>query len=213
MVARFMFINMLLVFCCSITYGQDSISTFFPWVQNGELCQINAAGEVKIDKTLTNITYPSFQTVDEYSAYEEQYLYGFKDKSGAIIIKAGYEQVGNFREGFAWVKLDHKRYYFINKDEKPLINFTFDRCFDFQNGLARVYDKSTVVGHDGFGYLDSKGEIVIPLQYKKAFDFVNGYALVQEKNGQWWLIDTSGEKVQGACIGLKARKDIFMVEI
>jgi hypothetical protein len=204
----------LIIGLCSLqllTFGQDT-TTFFPWVQNGQLCQINSVGTIKFDSTITKILYPkAMETADELSIYEVQNYYGFKDATGQIIIKAGYEKVGRFKEGFAWVKIDHKRYYYINKKEETLINFTFDRCFDFQNGMAKVYDKDEKNGHNGFGFINTKGEIIIPLQYKKAYDFVNGFALVQASDLNWWLIDKTGKKVQGACVGLKTRKGIFSV--
>lgn len=216
MEVKFMFIKigLFLGFCTLqfTAFSQDT-TTFFPWVQDGQFCQINSIGEVKLDVTITEISYPkTVEISDELTVYELQNYYGFKDSTGQVIIKAGYEKVGRFKEGFAWVKIDHKRYYYINKQEEPLINFTFDRCFDFQNGLARVYDKDEKNGHNGFGFIDTKGEIVVPLQYKKAYDFVNGFALVQDENLNWWLIDKQGEKVQGACIGLKVRKGIFSFE-
>ena len=190
--------------------GQDIISTtFFPWVQDDQLCQINALGEIKVDTSLTFIEYPTFKTQDELDIYEDNGRYGFKDENDKVIVPAGFEQVGHFREGFTWVKLDYKRYYYLDKNGQPLIDFTFDRCYDFQNGLARVLDRSPKIGHDGYGYINQKGETVIPLQYKKAYDFVNGFALVQDKNEKWWLIDQTGKKVQGDCLGLKSRKNIF----
>jgi hypothetical protein len=210
---KFMFIKTILIIgLCSLqllTFGQDT-TAFFPWVQDGQLCQINSVGEVKLDSNLTEVNYPKVkESPDELIAYELQNYYGFKDVNGEIIIKAGYEKVGRFKEDFAWVKIDHKRYYYINKKEKPLVNFTFDRCFDFQNGMARVYDKNKKNGHNGFGFINKKGETIIPLQYKRAFDFVNGFALVQDDNLNWWLINQVGEKVQGSCIGMKASQDIF----
>ena len=213
---KFMFIKIgLIIIWCStaaIIFAQDT-TTFFPWVNdNSQLCQINSAGTIQYNKTLTEIKYPSYSTEKQLKAYDNNGLHGFKDKNGIVVIEAGYEQVGNFQENFAWVKLDHKRFYYLDKNEKPLIDFTFDRCFDFQNGAARVFDKSPSNGHNGFGYIDAKGEIIIPLQYKKAFDFVNGHALVKDQNNDWWLINQQGEKVQGSCEGLSVKKNIFSLE-
>ncbi|MFK7947765.1 MAG: WG repeat-containing protein [Saprospiraceae bacterium] len=201
----------ILSICQLTAIGQDTI-TFFPWINDGQLCQVNAAGIIKSDTILTTLDYPTYNTTDELTAYEAQGYYGFKDANDNIVIKAGYEKVGHFREGFTWVKIDYKRYYYINKVEEPLVNFTFDRCYDFQNGLARVYDKNTNINHNGFGYINTKGETVIALQYKKAFDFVNGFALVQDNDQNWWLINQKGEKIQGPCVGLKVNKTVFNVE-
>lgn len=215
MQVKFMYIKILTInvlsVCQLIAFGQDT-TTFFPWINDGQLCQINAVGTIQTDSTWITINYPTYNTIDELIAYENQGYYGFKDSEGQVVIKAGYEKVGRFREGFAWVKIDYKRYYYINRREEPLVNFTFDRCYDFQNGLARVYDKNEAINHNGFGFMNTEGETIIPLQYKKAFDFVNGFALVKDNAQKWWLVNQQGEKVQGPCIGLKARKMVFSLE-
>ena len=104
-----------------VVFAQDSTTTtFFPWVKDGQLCQINAKGEIQAIENSNQVNYPTFSVKNEFKAYTYQGLQGFKDNKGKIVIKAGYEKVGNFREGFAWVKLDHKRFYYIDKNEKPL---------------------------------------------------------------------------------------------
>jgi len=92
----------------------------------------------------------------------------------------------------------------------PLLNYTFDRCYDFQDGMARVYDKNEAKGYIGFGYIDRVGKVRIPLIYKRAMDFVNGYALVMDDSRAWFLIDKDGKKVHGPNSELRQiEKNIF----
>ncbi len=47
-----------------------------------------------------------------------------------------------------------------------------------------------------YGYVDKKGEEVIPCVYTEATPFCNGYAVIQEKSdGSYFYINTKGEKV------------------
>lgn len=169
----------------------------FPWVQDGQLCYIQADGTV-ISTHNNTLQYPDFQqNTPTLKPFKKMGMSGFKGADGRVVIEPGYETAGQFRDGYAWVKLDHKRYYYIDQNEQAPINYNFDKCYDFQDGMGRVFDKNPTKGYTGFGYLDITGAVRIPLIYKRAMDFVNGYALVMDGAGAWWLIDKNGTTVQG----------------
>lgn len=169
----------------------------FPWVQDGQLCYIQPDGTV-IPTDDNILQYPDFQqNTPTLKPFKVMGMSGFKDADGSVVIKPGYETAGQFRDGYVWVKLDHKRYYYIDQNERVLVNYTFDKCYDFQDGMGRVFDKNPAKGYAGFGYLDTTGTVRIPLMYKRAMDFVTGYALVMDEAGAWWLIDKNGTAVQG----------------
>ena len=48
---------------------------------------------------------------------------------------------------------------------------------------------------DKYGYIDRKGEFIIPLQFDTARDFTDGYAVV-ERNGQSWVVNTTGQVLE-----------------
>jgi len=202
----------IIIIGCTIILGAFSIqeTPHFPWVQDGQLCYIQPDGTI-IPADQTSLRYPDFQhTVSTLKPFEQMGISGFKDTDGRVVIKPGYEATGEFRNGYAWVKLDHKRYYYIDRNEQPLLNYTFDRCYDFQDGMARVYDKNEAKGYIGFGYIDRVGKVRIPLIYKRAMDFVNGYALVMDDSRAWFLIDKDGKKVHGPNSELRQiEKNIF----
>ena len=110
-------------------------------------------------------------------------------------ILAGFEEAGQFKEGYAWVKMDHKRYYFIDENGQPLLHYTFDKCHDFNGGLARVEDFNASKNYNGVGFIDTSGQVIIPLKFEKATDFKNGKAQVWV-NGESWWIDEVGNKIE-----------------
>lgn len=70
------------------------------------------------------------------------------------------------------------------------VNYTYSRIGHFRDGLAPVCDVVT----DQWGYINKKGEMVIPPQYVLASSFSDGWATVAVENV--WnreIIDTSGQ--------------------
>ena len=63
--------------------------------------------------------------------------YGFKNKSGEIVIPAKYQQANNFREGLARFRLDNK-WSFVDKTGKEVIPINYQSVSDFYDGLAMV---------------------------------------------------------------------------
>lgn len=57
-----------------------------------------------------------------------------------------------------------------------------------------VEGRRLVLNYDKYGYLNSKGEMVIPLTFENAGDFKEGYAWVKQ-NGKYGFIDTDGKMV------------------
>jgi WG containing repeat len=52
------------------------------------------------------------------------------------------------------------------------------------------------VGSDYWGYINLKGELIIPAKYRKAFEFSDGYAVVLEEGSkQYYFINEKGEKL------------------
>lgn len=62
---------------------------------------------------------------------------GFVNRVGAVVIAPQYDEVRNFREGFAAVRLDSKWGY-INRSGGVLLPMVFDRAGDFEDGTAPV---------------------------------------------------------------------------
>ena len=78
---------------------------------------------------------------------------------------------------------------FADKNGKRLCSIDFDFIDDFEDGYARVAKKGY-----GFGFIDEKMNIVIPMQYECAENFINGFAKVKQ-NDKWFLINKQQNKV------------------
>ena len=127
-----------------------------------------------------------------------------------------YDYVGDFHDGMAMV-MNHGLCGFIDRSGYDTITKQFSYAWDFQDGMARV--AMTADGHPitfrsenhgwsrktydyqiyyypidencKYGFIDKKGNIVVPIVYDGAYDFREGYSIVW-KDGKYGLIDLNG---------------------
>lgn len=131
--------------------------------------------------------------------------YGYINKKGEEVIKPQYNYAGEFSEGVAPVcnNIDdegHQKCGYIDingnevdKKESEVPNSSeFSEIGDFHEGLAYAC-KSIKEYQKQCGYINKKGEIIIPLKYGYASDFSDGLASVAQfdKNGKK-LLNESG---------------------
>lgn len=89
---------------------------------------------------------------------------------------------------------ENGKYGYMDQDEEVVIpaEYTSAEPFD-EDGLALV---SQDIEKNGWpyehGYIDAKGEVVVPLLYQQLGGFVEGFALAQ-KNGKFGYISPDGE--------------------
>lgn len=113
-------------------------------------------------------------------------LYGFVEE-GKIVIPCKYNNVWDFSEGLARVKLNGKMGC-INKEGKIVVPIKYDFVFSFSEGLAAVI-------LDGkYGYVNKVGEKVIPFLYDYAGSFSEGLAEVGV-GGYYGHIDKEGRYI------------------
>ena len=107
-------------------------------------------------------------------------LYGYMNTKGRIKIPLVYSEAVFFEEGPIQVK-KNGRWFLINKRGKIKTrldsSITYMNCF--YGGLAPVMDTS-----NAWGYVNTKGVLVIPCTYRRAYTFLKGGAAVRtfEKN-------------------------------
>ena len=126
---------------------------------------------------------------------------GFIDKTGRFISTKRYERVESFSDGLAAVverQEAEAKYGFINKSGELAIPLTFDvgswrgpfegamYLSRFTEGLAPV-----MIGKL-FGYIDHKGNVVIPPIFRDAGQFSEGLASVLTTDYQRGYIDKAG---------------------
>ena len=72
----------------------------------------------------------------------------------------------------------------------PVFEQRWHGAKDFtEDGLAAVSNGRL------WGFINLKGELVIPYQWKECGYFSEGLCAVNEVNDEWWIIDTSGKKL------------------
>jgi len=116
--------------------------------------------------------------------------YGFVDKTGKLIIPVKYDGAMEFSEGLAPVFLDGKA-FFIDKKGVDIFKKTFKSVSSFSYGVAMC------AGEDGKrGFIDTKGNIVVPLTLEAAFPFQDKLTAVRfDGEKVWKAINTKGEVV------------------
>ncbi len=102
---------------------------------------------------------------DGLVAFKENGRYGYKDRTGKVVIPAKFDRIqynpGSFNDGLAPACLNEKCGY-IDKTGKIAVPFQFDLVgYKFSDGLAWVN-----VG-EKLGYIDKTGKFVIPARYRK----------------------------------------------
>jgi|GEM_PF-6215371 len=95
--------------------------------------------------------------------------YGFKDKSGNIVIDPVYDNVFNFFDGIARVE-KHKKMGAIDMQGQVVIDIKYDYLSNFREGLA------VIVLNNKYGYINKDGKVVIRPQFKDACSFSEGLA-------------------------------------
>ena len=120
-----------------------------------------------------------FKNAESFSeglaAVEVNSLWGFVDKTGAIVIAPAYDFVlRSFADGYAAVHCDNDRIAFIDRTGKKLSECIFEETWGFEEGLAAV---QTIDGK--WGFMDTKGRLAIKPQFDYADSFLNGLAKVR----------------------------------
>lgn len=156
---------------------------------------------VSEDEVTPEVTADLIHYTVSVGEYSEQC--GFKDEAGNVVVKAEYDFCGEFNEGMAYLLKNDPT---TNSEGAYMIGYVnsigelvipvdiaadygwFLDARDFSEGLVAVLKK------DKWGYMDKKGNIVMPFEYETASDFSNGLATVS-KDYKYGAINHSGDSV------------------
>ncbi len=125
---------------------------------------------------------------------------GYIDKTGNVVIDFKYIDAFMFSEGLAVVSFDgdytHRKYGFIDKTGNIVIEPQWEYAQVFKEGYCIVGDRvEEIPGLVHYGYINIKGELVIPIGLAVASDFKDGLALVWGKGYDQQFINTKLEPV------------------
>ena len=149
---------------------------------------------------------------DGMAAVNSGSYWGFVDKTGSEIVEpsisVGYDSVGDFSDGMAWVRLFGSMLFYVDKTGKQIHPYTTEHgaIIDGENNTAT--DVSTniavvdtfaeglaAVNIDGeWGFIDVSGSVIMTIKYSNVGYFSEGLAAV-ELDGKWGYIDMTGSEV------------------
>lgn len=118
---------------------------------------------------------------------------GIVNVKGETLIPAIYDQVYDFKNGYAKVSLDstrfgQNRYGMVDAKGQEIIECKY-------NGLGDFSDNRVVAWNAGrFGYLNEKGRVAIAFDYSSASDFMDKMAIVSQQN-LYGVIDVNGRVI------------------
>lgn len=115
---------------------------------------------------------------------------GVINESNNFIVEPKYETITGFSEGLAQV-LDNGVFKVIDEKGKVLTPKGYSYIGSYNEGRAIFYDINSE-GKLLYGYLDTRGQEVIPLKYESASDFKEGKAVVKIRDNQYAMIDLNG---------------------
>lgn len=127
--------------------------------------------------------------------------YGYIDATGKFVIEPAFNGAFDFNEGVAVVTMDGKTCVIDHGGNVLFV--TEGQVNSYSNGFA-VYSKSDANGNTSYGYLDTKGKVVIEPQFTQASNFTkDGKAYVSKGNGLYEQIDKTGAVIESYDLGSK----------
>jgi len=133
----------------------------------------------------------------QWSDKNNRVKWGYIDKTGKAVIPFIYDEANEFKEGIAEVYKDGS-YGLIDKKGNEISLF-YDEIHPFSEGIARVVEYRGFERRKIFGYIDNKGNEIVPPIYNMAEDFKEGFARVyaydESGNGLYGFIDKTGKEV------------------
>lgn len=125
-----------------------------------------------------------------------QYEYGFVDGDDHWVIEPRFVSVRPFENGLAFVEADNCLWGVIDTCGKWVVEPTFGHLMDFSEDLCAASLPHDIEEPRKCGYINKRGEWVIPPRFYRACPFEEGRAKVMETvGGDWRYIDRSGNYI------------------
>ncbi|TGL23821.1 WG repeat-containing protein [Leptospira yanagawae] len=141
------------------------------------------------------------------TSFEENGLYGFKDKKGKVIIQPQYEQTLEFtKAGVAFVVWNNKWVCIDQKNNVLLESFLYDNGPDYlSEKLARFVENGKM------GFHNERCQKVIVANYDFVYPFENRHAIVC--NGCELKPEGEHKRIVGGLYGLINKKGKLVVPV
>jgi hypothetical protein len=144
--------------------------------------------------------------------------FGLIDREGNIVLDTIYDVIGNFVNGYARVRIDHKTGMIDNKG-KLILKPEWEEVGYVNEGLVPVAILDQSTNKALYGYLNLKGDTIIGFRYSWAEHFIDNKAIVrvdpqngQTESGGYMIIDKSGKNCSSFYSQISQPKDgIYIV--
>ena len=143
----------------------------------------NPYKELKIPCIYNNVKRFTFEIASVYKA--EARLWGYIDKGGYELTPFKYVRAHHFCDEMAGFQDVNRRYGFIDKFGKEIVNPIYQDIRSFYEGLAPVKQNNK------WGYIDKDGNVIIGFYFDEAKQFSFGLAPVL-KNGKYGFVNKAG---------------------
>lgn len=104
-----------------------------------------------------------------------------------------FDEVGDIADGRVRVT-DNGQEWILDTKSRELVPAPHDYTYDYLGKLSNGLRRARKINQDTFGYIDDKGQAIIPFIYDYADDFHRDVARVRIKS-QYTLIDQSGQEI------------------
>lgn len=189
--------------------GEEVIAAQFDWAHrfdenlgrvkiNNKHVLINKKGEVITPNTIEDINWYKqsyepynfpFERKTKVYHFKKEGKIGLINTKGEIIVKAIYDEIGDFNEALAYVKKDGL-YGYIDEKGTLVIPLKYGNAGWFSEGLAPV------VYNNKWGYINRENEVIIPFQYVGYVGpFSDGLAVYRKRGSEASKKQYSTDKV------------------
>lgn len=161
-------------------YVYDRVASFSEGLAavmaNNKISFVNTSGKIAftadIDVTLNDWNDPKFR--GGLVVLRSKGMRGVLNKQGKVVLPFIYSFTGLLQDGMIYVEDSIKGVGYCNKEGKLIVPLQYEKTYvgNFSEGLAAVKKKGK------FGFINTRGQLVIPHLYKTATPFHNGYSLV-----------------------------------
>lgn len=153
-----------------------------------EALYINAAGEIALER---NEKVTGLEFVDGFApVMVERKGWGYIDVTGKFVVEPQFLTANVFSEGLARVRDNNFASTFFDTNGKIVFTVRYFVVGDCLNGRILVGNGA----RGKVGYIDRKGNVIIPTQFDEGHPFSNDVARVKS-NGKIGFIDKQGRNV------------------
>lgn len=173
----------------NIRYFPNKNGDFFAVQKERFWSLINLEKDTIIPANYSSIEYLSNEDTDFFKVGIFGVKYGFLNENGKKYTSAKYLDAYNFSNGFAAVKLENKRWTFLDSSKKQIFNQTFLKVKDFNEKLAPAINDTI------WGFINTKGKWKIKPKYVEVGEFSEGKAWFKTKvTTGFWIFKKEEER-------------------